>query len=332
MKPRRRGNRPSRWRFPPSTPLRRSGKRSSRFSRRRSTPSRSSCATTARRTISDRALRPYLGAITLVRKENGGEGSSKAAASRRATGRLRRHSRCRRRVSAASGWRRCPSSPRAPRPRRAHDRCVLRAGRADDPTLLQRGLALRGRRPAPDDPRAELRVRRRRDPPHSAARGRRVRRHTQVRRRLGSLDPDDPLGIEGRSGRRALDRYRIAPTALSSQRLPLFRGYLAVLETAAARRDLGPEERRAVEATIDGRRREVLRLELREALAGLRPADVRARAAQVAREPGLPIRTRIKAVATLLAPRLAARMERRRRGATWVGAGGIVVGGDAGEV
>jgi GT2 family glycosyltransferase len=280
----------------------------------------------------DEALRPYLDAITLIRKENGGEGSSKAAASRR----------------AVADFVVILDADDVFLPERLEALAELARARPDlDVLTTDAFFELEGRtirRCYTDDWRFEVDDQRRtileRNFVFGAAAIRRTRLlevggFDETRRYAADWDLWIRMILSGSKVglvEEPLYRYRIAPTALSSQRLPLFRGYLAVLETAAARPDLGPEERRSVEATIEGRRREVLRLELREALSTSRPADVRARAAAVARERGLPLRTRIKAVATLVVPRVAARMERRRRGATWVGAGGIVVGADSDRV
>jgi len=120
-----------------------------------------------------------------------------------------------------------------------------------------------------------------------------------------------------------LYRYRIGPNALSAQRAPLVRGFVIVLERAAARSDLAPAERQAVEQAIAERRRELVQLELTEALGS--GAAVRARAVAVLREREVPARARRKAVAALVVPRVAAGVQKRRRTGAWVGAGGTLV-------
>jgi glycosyltransferase involved in cell wall biosynthesis len=122
-----------------------------------------------------------------------------------------------------------------------------------------------------------------------------------------------------------LYRYRIGPHALSARRAPLVRGFVTVLERAAVRSDLEPAEQQTVERAIAAKRRELVQLELEEALAGASGAAARARAAAVLREGELPARARIKAFAALVAPRLAARVQKRRRAGAWVGAGGTLV-------
>jgi len=119
-----------------------------------------------------------------------------------------------------------------------------------------------------------------------------------------------------------LYRYRVGPAALSAQRAALVRGSVAVLERAARRHDLSPEERRIVGETIAARRAELLRLELDEALAGARQG-VRSRAARVLREASLPARTRAKAALAVVAPSAASRLQRRPQG--WTGAGATFV-------
>jgi glycosyltransferase involved in cell wall biosynthesis len=121
-----------------------------------------------------------------------------------------------------------------------------------------------------------------------------------------------------------LYRYRIGPHALSARRAPLVRGFVTVLERAATRPDLESAERQTVERAIAVRRRELVELELREALASSGSA-VRARAAAVLREREVPARARLKAAAALVAPRFAARVQKRRRTGAWVGAGGTLV-------
>ena len=120
-----------------------------------------------------------------------------------------------------------------------------------------------------------------------------------------------------------LYRYRVGPTALSSRRAPLIRGFVRVLERAAARPDLRPEERDAVKRAIAERRRELVRLELEEAL-GSR-TRVRARAARALQVRGVSARAKRKALVAMVTPELAARVQESRQRGRWVGAGGTLV-------
>jgi glycosyltransferase involved in cell wall biosynthesis/GT2 family glycosyltransferase len=120
-----------------------------------------------------------------------------------------------------------------------------------------------------------------------------------------------------------LYRYRVGPSALSAQRASLARGSIAVLERAATRPDLGTEERRIAEETIATKRAELARLGLDEALGG-GGRSVRRSAAVVLREQKLPARTRAKAAIALVAPATVSRLQRRRTG--WTGAGATFVG------
>ena len=275
----------------------------------------------------DAALAPYVDRITLIRKENGGEGSSKAAVS-----------------AAASGdFVVVLDADDAFLPERLEAIAELARARPDLDVLTTDAYFEVDGRPVrrcyTPEWTFEVANQRREILERNFVFGAAAIRRSRLLE-VGNFDESRRYAADWdlwirmiHSGstvglvEEPLYRYRIARTALSSQRLPLFLGYIAVLETAAVRPDLEPEERRTVEAAIAGRRREVLRLELREALAGSRPAEIRSRAAAVARERRLPRRTRLKALAAFVLPRTASRAEIRRRGESWVGAGGIVLGG-----
>lgn len=273
----------------------------------------------------DAALAPYLDEITLLRKENGGEGSSKAAAS----------------AAAAGDFVVVLDADDAFLPERLAAIAELAHARPDLDVLTTDAFFEVDGRPirrcyTPDwtfEVEDQRRVILERNFVFGAAAIRRSRLLA-----VGGFDTSRRYAADWDlwirmilSGSRVglvvepLYRYRLARTALSAQRLPLFRGYLAVLESAGERPDLGPGERQAVEAALRARRREVLRLELREALASSPTVEIRRRAAAVVRERGLSARTRAKAVAALVAPRLVARLDRRVHGGTWVGPGGIVL-------
>jgi hypothetical protein len=108
-----------------------------------------------------------------------------------------------------------------------------------------------------------------------------------------------------------LIRYRIAGSgSLTDNRVAALRDRVRVLERAV-QLDLTPEERAEAERFLPRRRRDAL---LAEAQLALREdaADARRRSLAVAGASGMPARTRLRAAAAALAPRLAAaRLERR---------------------
>lgn len=120
-----------------------------------------------------------------------------------------------------------------------------------------------------------------------------------------------------------LYRYRIGASALSADRLALTRGFLTVLEKAAAL-DLSEAERGVLQTSFERHRCELRRLELRQALREM-PRDVRRAAVALARDRGQPLSRRTRAAAAALAPSVAVRLERRRRRRGWIGAGGTIV-------
>jgi glycosyltransferase involved in cell wall biosynthesis len=274
----------------------------------------------------DGAVRPYLDRITLLRKKNGGEGSSKATAS----------------AAAAGDFVVVLDADDVFLPERLEALTELARARPDlDVLTTDAFFEVEGRvirRCYTPDWRFEVDDQRRtileRNFVFGAAAVRRSRLRqvggfAESRRYAADWDLWIRMILSGSKVglvEEPLYRYRIARTALSSQRLPLFRGYVALLESAARRPDLGPGERRTVDDAIAARKREVLRLELYEALESANTREIRSRAAAFVRDRQLPLRTRAKALGALFAPRAAARAHTRRRGSTWVGAGGVVVG------
>jgi glycosyltransferase involved in cell wall biosynthesis len=274
------------------------------------------------------ALEPYRDRIVLLRKENGGEGSAKDAACR----------------AAGGDFVVLLDADDAFLAERIEALAELACARPDldiittDAFLESEGRAVRRvygdgwRFEVDDQPRVILE----RNFVLGAAA---VRRERLIA--VGGFDPslrfvaDWDLWIRMiLSGSKAglvnepLYRYRIGPNALSARRALLVRGCVTVLERAAVRPDLRPAQRRTVEQAIAARRREVVKLELDEALAG--DGAVRKRAAAVLSQRELPAHARIKAVAALVAPRLAADVQARRRAGSWVGAGGTLVMGQVG--
>ena len=274
----------------------------------------------------DAALAPYRDQVRLVRKDNGGEGSAKDAASRAALGEF---------VVVLD-------ADDAFLPGRIEALASLATSRPDldilttdayleaDGAVVRRCYSDGWTFETGDQPLEILR----RNFVFGAAAIRRERLFA-----VGGFDrslryaADWDLWIRMiRSGSRAglvsepLYRYRIGPQALSAQRAPLVRGFVTVLERAAARLDLGPDDRLAVEDAIATRRRELLALELDRSLAEGGSAARRPAVALLGS--GLqPPRARAKAAMALLAPGVAARLYARRRAGAWVGAGGTLVTG-----
>jgi hypothetical protein len=103
-----------------------------------------------------------------------------------------------------------------------------------------------------------------------------------------------------------LARYRLRRSSLSANRAALLEGRCLVLERAASRDGLTPEERRRVLTALAGEQRNALLTRASTALREGSP-DARRLALRVARTPSLPARTRAKAALAALAPRLASR-------------------------
>jgi len=121
-----------------------------------------------------------------------------------------------------------------------------------------------------------------------------------------------------------LSTYRVHRGGLSARRDRLLAGRIQTLEKTAARDDLTMAERSALESTLDVYRTELSLLELRAALREGR-GDARRRALDVVRNRHFPRRVRINAAAAALLPSVAGRRERRRIAESWVGAGGTLV-------
>jgi glycosyltransferase involved in cell wall biosynthesis len=270
------------------------------------------------------AIAPYLEHVTLVRKENGGEGSAKDAATRATSGDF---------VVILD-------ADDAFLPKRIEALAELARTRPDlDLLTTDAFLEVGGRtvrRVYSGDWVFDVEDQRRAILERNFVFGAAAIRRKRLLE-VGGFDPsfryaaDWDLAIRMiLSGSRAglvdepLYRYRVGPHALSARRARLVRGTVAVLERAAARPDLEPHERRIVTGTISSRRRQLAQLELDDALDG-GGAAVRARAATVLREHRLPSRTRLKAGAAFVAPGLVARARARRRGGGWIGAGATSV-------
>jgi len=118
--------------------------------------------------------------------------------------------------------------------------------------------------------------------------------------------------------------YRVHEGSLSADRARLVAGRLQTLEKATARDDLSAHEHAVLNRSLSRYRRELALLDLRAALREGR-ADVRDRALGVARDRNYPRRVRFNAAAAALLPGMAGRRERRREMNAWVGAGGTRV-------
>ena len=103
-----------------------------------------------------------------------------------------------------------------------------------------------------------------------------------------------------------LSRYRLTAGSLSSQREAHIRGRLLTLGKAAERPDLSDSERDVVRASMAFNERALRIASARASLLELRP-DVRRRAVDIVVGRGHGFRSRMKAIATALAPRVARR-------------------------
>jgi Glycosyl transferase family 2 len=272
----------------------------------------------------DAALAPYGDRITLVRKENGGEGSAKNAAARAASGDF---------VAILD-------ADDAYLPGRLEALAQLAAARPDlDLLTTDAYLEVEGRcvrRCYTDDWRFEVEDQRRAILQRNFIFG-----HVAVRRArflaVGGFDETIRWTTDWEcwirmilDGARAgcvaepLAIYRVHEGGLSASRDRLLAGRVQTLEKTAGRPDLTEEERSLVVGTLDRYRSELGLLELRAALREGR-GDARSRALAVARSRRYPYRVRVNAVAAALLPSVAGRRERRRSSESWVGAGGTHV-------
>jgi GT2 family glycosyltransferase len=271
-----------------------------------------------------RALEPYAGRITLIRKANGGEGSAKNAGARAASGDFVAI------LDADDEY----------LPGRLQALSELAAARPDLDILTSDAyLEVDGRRVRrcytnawrfdAGDQRAAILDRNF------------IFGHVAVRREAffaaGGFDEEIRWTTDWDcwirmilGGSRAgcvtapLASYRVRETSLSSDRPNLLAGRVQTLVKTLKRSDLSADERAVAERSLGRNRRELSLLELRASLREGR-SDVRARAVAVARDRDLPGRVRVKAAAAAILPRLARRREHRSSGDAWAGAGGTRV-------
>ena len=121
-----------------------------------------------------------------------------------------------------------------------------------------------------------------------------------------------------------LAEYTVRSESVSAYRRDVLRGSVRLLEKAEVEQNLRPHERGDLVLSLAEKRRELVRLELQEALARRDP-DARRRALAVAFDSGYGTLTRFKMAASAVAPGLARRLLRRRNERAWVGAGGAKV-------
>jgi glycosyltransferase involved in cell wall biosynthesis len=115
--------------------------------------------------------------------------------------------------------------------------------------------------------------------------------------------------------------WTVRQDSVSTRRIDVIRDAVRLLEKADADPGLGQREREALAVSIAQRRRELARLEAREAIVrGARGA--RGKALAVALDPGQPARTRFKTAASTVAPRVGGHLLRARDEQVWLGAGG----------
>ena len=142
--------------------------------------------------------------------------------------------------------------------------------------------------------------------PDAFSRERRLRSIPSVRDRLG------PVGRMLLGGSRAglvdepLARYRLRRSSLSADRVALLEGRCRVLERAASREDLTPDERTHVRRALAREQRNALLTRTSIALRKRSP-EARELAIRVARTQSLPPGTRAKAALAALAPGAASR-------------------------
>jgi GT2 family glycosyltransferase len=115
--------------------------------------------------------------------------------------------------------------------------------------------------------------------------------------------------------------YRLGAASLSADRRRLIAGRLQTLQKAARHPTLNGAERQTVAAAIAREQRELALIELKHAL--VRGAHRRRRHAfRLLCTRGLPVRTRLKAGAALVAPGVVGRLLERREAGVWIAAGG----------
>lgn len=121
-----------------------------------------------------------------------------------------------------------------------------------------------------------------------------------------------------------LAEYTVRPESISARRGDVLRSSVCLLEKAETDQDLRPYEREDLVLSLAEKRRELVRLELQEALVRRDPR-ARRRALAVAFDSGHGTLTRLKMAASAAVPGLARLLLQRRNERAWVGAGGARV-------
>jgi glycosyltransferase involved in cell wall biosynthesis len=272
----------------------------------------------------ERALDPYRGEITILRKENGGEASAKNAA-----------------AAAASGdFVAILDADDVYFPGRLAALSELARARPDlDILTTDAYLVVNERRVRRNYDRGwEFEV----DDQRRAILQRNfVFGHAAVRRELllehGGFDESILWTTDWElwlrlilAGSRAgcvdepLSLYRLRETSLTAQRRDLLLGKLATLEKARSNPDLRDAERPVLEDSLAAYRHQLGLMDLRDSLAAGR-SDARSRAVELLRAPGQRFRSRVALAAMAAAPAASGRLLRRRADGFWVGAGGVRV-------
>lgn len=117
-----------------------------------------------------------------------------------------------------------------------------------------------------------------------------------------------------------LATWRVREGSLSAHRIPLFTWSVRALEKAAARDDLRPDERRALERSLRSWSRDLTLAEVREGLM-TDPSACRSKLLRLGTQRGVPAKTRAKVLFAAAAPRVAGRRLRRQDEQFWIGAG-----------
>jgi len=261
----------------------------------------------------DGALEPYLDRIILLRKENGGEASAKNLAARAASGEFVAI------LDADDVYYAERIEAFAELSARRPDLDIL----TSDCLIVSGGRTVRncyagGYRFETGDQRKGILERNFVGPGHMAVRRERllaVGGFDEAFRHATDWDCWIRLIFSGsRAGMvdQPLAEYRVRETSLASNRIRQFQGYVAVLEKAAARPDLVPEERAVANASLALQRR---RLAVQEAWAALLAGapEARRNVARIALDRRFPARTRLLAALVAGLPRSAGRRVARAR-------------------
>ena len=272
----------------------------------------------------ERALEPHRGRIVLTRKENGGEGSAKNTAARLANGDYIVI------LDADDRYlpRRLEALAHLARTRPDLDLLTTDAYLEANGTIVRRCYA-KGWTFEVEDQRKAI-LQRNFVFGHVAVRRELFLRHggfDESIRRTADWDCWLRMILEGaRVGAvmEPLSIYRVRATSLSADRAAMLGGKIGTLEKALVSGALDRGDVDVVRRSLERYRRaqdlESLQATLADGRAGMRPL-----AAKLAVARDVSLRSRLEAVAALVAPGLVGRAHRRRARRSWVGAGGVEV-------